>query len=429
MFIKRVILEDLKGIRALDFDFARPPPEPFAGWSVITGDNGSGKTILLKAIAMAIVGPTHIRSLQPTLKGWVRAGCKSAYIGLEIAPNNEIDGVTTGRKYAKSFWSELQLSIGRDDNVTLSPGTRRNKGKQRGPLNGPWADSTSGWFAVGYGPFRRLRGTSPDAQRLMSGVPRIARFATLFKEDATLQECEQWLKSLSHKKLEGHTHETRLLEAVKQLLDDEFLRKRAKINRIDSDGVWLQEPRGNIINLSDMSEGYRAALAMMIDILQHLVSEYRTLILNRGPDGSLSVGHHGVVMIDEVDAHLHPAWQQEIGLWMKQRFPNVQFIVTTHSPHICQAADQGGLFHLPSVESKIAPRQLTEEEYRDVVRGRANDVLLSPAFGLTSTRSPRAEAALARYSQLHAKRRSVKLSQTEQGEMEQLALFLPDENA
>ena len=261
----------------------------------------------------------------------------------------------------------------------------------------------------------------------MSGVPRIARFATLFKEDATLQECEQWLKSLSHKKLEGHIHETRLLEAVKLLLDDEFLRKRAKIHRIDSDGVWLQESRGNVMNLSDMSEGYRAALAMMIDILQHLVTEYRTLILNKAPDGTLSIGHHGVVMIDEVDAHLHPAWQQEIGLWMKKRFPNIQFIVTTHSPHICQAADQGGLFHLPSVESKDKPRKLNEEEYREVVRGRVNDVLLSKAFGLNSTRSPRTENALARYSQLYAKRRSADLNASEQGEMEQLALFVPDE--
>ena len=49
--------------------------------------------------------------------------------------------------------------------------------------------------------------------------------------------------------------------------------------------------------------------------------------------------YEGVILIDEIDAHLHPAWQKRIGFWLKAHFPNIQFIVTTHSPFICQAAD------------------------------------------------------------------------------------------
>ena len=49
----------------------------------------------------------------------------------------------------------------------------------------------------------------------------------------------------------------------------------------------------------------------------------------------------GVVLIDEVDAHLHPTWQRRIGLWFREHFPKLQFIVSTHSPLICQAATVG----------------------------------------------------------------------------------------
>ena len=52
------------------------------------------------------------------------------------------------------------------------------------------------------------------------------------------------------------------------------------------------------------------------------------------------VARIGVAPIDEIDAHLHPAWQREIGFWLKQCFPKGQFIVTSHNPMICQAADQ-----------------------------------------------------------------------------------------
>lgn len=64
----------------------------------------------------------------------------------------------------------------------------------------------------------------------------------------------------------------------------------------------------------------------------------------------------GVVIIDEVDAHLHVSWQRRIGTWLKAHFPNVQFIVTTHSPYICQEADPGGLIRLPGPGKDEPPR-------------------------------------------------------------------------
>ena len=71
------------------------------------------------------------------------------------------------------------------------------------------------------------------------------------------------------------------------------------------------------------------------------------------------VARSGVAPIDEIDAHLHPAWQREIGFRLKQRFPKGQSIVTSHSPMICHAADQHESI-LPEARSlrEVAPGPL-----------------------------------------------------------------------
>lgn len=421
MYLKKLILKDLKGFKKLDFSFAP------SGWNVLTGDNGSGKTALLKAIALALVGPDVARALQPSLRGWIRDGSAKAEIAAQIAPDSR-DKFATGRRYEESFWSEVELVLNGGPEASMKPGSQRRRGK-KGPLNGPWAENTAGWFAVGYGPFRRLYGASPEAQRLMSGPSRVARFATMFKEDATLLECELWLKELSHKSLENRERERRILGQVEALLNDDFLRSGLRVERVDSDGLWLKDASGTILPLADMSEGYRAALALMIDILRHLDVVYGEETLVSEEDGRKIVQHKGVVLIDEVDAHLHPAWQREIGFWLKKRFPKIQFIVTTHSALVCQAADEGGIFHLPPPGSGEEPFQLSDEDHWKIVRSTPNEILLSPAFGLSQTRSPRAVEARQGYARLAAKKRSIGLNSEESGQMRLWERYLDPEDS
>src|SRR4051794_18651919 len=143
MYIQRVVLENLKGFRSLDFSFQRPDGR-LAGWTVLTGDNGSGKTALLKAIALALVGPDVGRALQPSLRGWIREGQETAEIAVQIRVRDE-DKFTTGGRYSDSFWSELELQKNGGPEVSMKPGSKRRRNK-RGPLNGPWADNAAGWF-------------------------------------------------------------------------------------------------------------------------------------------------------------------------------------------------------------------------------------------------------------------------------------------
>ena len=273
--------------------------------------------------------------------------------------------------------------------VSLEAGTKY-RGKGKGPTRGPWAPNPQGWFSAGYGPFRRLYGASREAQRIMSDPSPVARFATMFREDASLSECELWLKELHVKKLENRAQEAAILTQVLQLLDNDFLRNGLRVYGFDSDGLKLRDVKGIILPLADMSEGYRAALALLVDIVKHLVGVYGHEQLIEQQGDRLVIPHRGVVLIDEIDAHLHPEWQRQVGFWLKDHFPNLQFLVTTHSAIICQAADTDMIFHLPPPGSEEEPFQLNSNDYQKIIKSRPDDILLSPAFGLRHTRSPRA---------------------------------------
>jgi hypothetical protein len=423
MYIKRVVLENLRGFRHLDFDFERPDG-CYSGWAVITGDNASGKTAFLKAIALALVGTDTARALQPSLQGWIRRGAREAVIAVEIVAG-EADKFGQGRRYEHPFWSELKLSADPGPEVTLTVGDKY-KGKGKGPKHGPWAENPTGWYSVGYGPFRRLYGASPDAQRLMVGPSRVARFATMFREDATLGECEIWLKDLHVKKLEGREKEDQILDGVLKLLNDDFLRNGLRIEKVDSEGLWLRDAGNLILPLADMSEGYRAALALLVDIVRHIVSVYGPDDLVREEQGRQVVPHNGIVLIDEIDSHLHPEWQRQIGFWLKSRFPYIQFIVTTHSALICQAADENMIYHLPPPGATSEPNRITGPEYWKIVRSKPDVIYLSPAFGMQFTRSPLAVQARTKFADLKAKEHAGLLSERENNEIQSLLPFMED---
>ena len=176
--------------------------------------------------------------------------------------------------------------------------------------------------------------------------------------------------------------------------------------------------------LTDMSEGYRAAIAMLIDIFRHMVGVYGAEIVRTDSHGRKIVDRPGVVLIDEIDAHLHPQWQREIGFWLQRHFPAVQFIVTTHSPLVCAAATGGRVYHLPQLGDG-EPFRLTPEDYARVVSGKPDEILLTPAFGLEQTRSPRAVEARTRHARLMSKRIAKQpLTHFEESELEQLSIFV-----
>ncbi|AGX87363.1 AAA family ATPase [Candidatus Symbiobacter mobilis] len=424
MYIDKITLKNIRGFEHLEFDLCRGDSQ-YAGWTVFTGDNGAGKSTLLKAIAVALTGRDVARSLQPSFHRWIREGAENqeSKIELMILPEIKADEFSEKRKTAyKKFPATVVLqSTGKDTSIELSSDLGRKASLAQ---RGLWSANSRGWFSCGYGPFRRVFGASPEATRLMVS-PTTERFVTMFQEAASLFEVDQWLRNLSHKKLEGKVAESEHLTLLLEILRDDLMPNQITVDRVDSDGLWLKDRNGLQLAWSDMSDGYRAALALLSDILRHLINAYGLDgLAQRGEDGKLRIVRSGVVMIDEIDAHLHPEWQREIGFWLKEHFPNIQFLVTTHSPIICQAADENGLFVLPEPGSMATPCALSTDEYKKVIASRPDTILLTAAFGMQNTRSPRAVAGRAEYAKLMAKQRAGgKLTKEEQGKVHQLQLF------
>lgn len=426
MYIDKVSLRDIKGFRELEFKLARNDGS-YAGWTVFTGDNGAGKSTLLKAMAIALTGKDVARSLQPSFHRWVREGASQGSIELTLVPEKDVDEYLSkgGTSYSK-FPAKIQLTT-TDRGDTLvddEAGAATKSKKATSAQRGPWSGQAKGWFSCGYGPFRRVFGASQEATRLMVS-PSTERYVTMFHEAASLFEVDQWLRALNHKKLEKKKLETELLDLILEVLRDDLMPNQITIDRVDSDGLWLKDRNGLELAWTEMSDGYRAALALLADILRHLVTTYGFEGLTaRDGSGKLQIVRSGVVMIDEIDAHLHPEWQREIGFWLVKHFPNIQFLVTTHSPIICQAADTNGLFVLPEPGSQNEPRALTQDEYNKVIASRPDTILLTDAFGLKNTRSQRAVEGRAEYSKLKAKQKAgATLSAVEQTKMQQLQLF------
>lgn len=426
MYISKVILKNIRGFENLEFELKRADGT-YAGWTVFTGDNGSGKSTLLKAIAIGLTGKDTARALQPSFHRWVREGApeQKATIQLEIVRCSEDDAISdSGRNPVAGFPAKIILKNGGKETSLQTAIPDKKPKNYSTPDRTIWSSDANGWFSCGYGPFRRVFGASPEAARQMV-APSTERFVTMFQEAASLAEVDQWLRNLKHKELEDKSAGKEQLELLMGILQDDLMPNQITVDRVDSDGLWLKDRNGVRLSWGEMSDGYRAALALLADILRHLINAYGVSgLAERGPDGKHFIKRSGVVLIDEIDAHLHPEWQREIGFWLRRHFPHIQFLVTSHSPIICQAADDNGLFVLPEPGSDALPRALTSEEYRHVIASRPNTILLGPAFGLQNTWSPRAVKARAEFAKIESKRRAgAALTKEETGRVAQLRLF------
>jgi len=194
-----------------------------------------------------------------------------------------------------------------------------------------------------------------------------------------------------------------LEQLVLALLDDGLLPEGMRVERVDSQGLWVRSPEGQSFPLSALSDGYRTVSGLVLDLVKQISSANGEVPYELG-EGGVRILYEGVVLIDEIDVHLHVEWQKRIGFWLKRHFPRMQFLVTTHSPFICQAADPGGLVRLsPSWEPGPAASILEGEAFNRVVNGTMDEALLGDLFGLESTLSESAQRDRERLAELEVR--------------------------
>lgn len=411
MYVTDIHLENLKSFKELKFDLKRPDGT-FAGWTVFLGGNSSGKSTLLKGIALALLGPEYGRQLLGQTAGWIHKSEKKAVATATLTWDAAHDSFKkTGKRPSEEFGAGVRWFSEKEDEIPQfrAVDLRSVSGTRvQMPERGPWNSNSSGWFSAGYGPMRRLTGSSSESMRSAMSKEIESRFVTLFREDAALSESEEWLKKMHSRVLESRdSDQAQLLKGVESLLGDGLLPHGMTISRITVDQVFVKNHQGLELPMRDISDGCRSIYATILDLIHGMYEVYGVEnLFAENAEGKPYVTRPGVVIIDEIEAHLHPAWQKEIPYWLKSHFPAIQFLVSSHSPLIAQAADPNGLFVLPLQDEDRSPRPLTSKEFEKIRWGRAEKTLLGVAFGLRTTRSKWANQQIEVWKKLDAKKRA-----------------------
>lgn len=352
MYLQRLRIEQFRSIESLEWrlpDGAKGP-----GWHVILGENGTGKSSVLRAVALALIGPEQSSGLQVNWNQWVRFGQKHSRVRAELA---------AGRASRV-----LDLRVIRKPYPAVVPS-----------VSGDRAWSKAGPFSASFGPFRRFSGGDARFDELLSsGVPFSAHLS-LFNESVALGSATAWLKTLA----EEDPQRSAVPGQVGELINQRgFLPRGVALEEVDRQRVIFRDGRRARVEVEHLSDGFRSILSLVFELV-------RRAVLFAGPTrafarDSKSVTVPGIVCIDEADAHLHPRWQREIGPWLCRLFPKLQFLVTTHSPFICQASEGASVFQL---STDGGGRFVEGQELRRLQVGNVLEAYGTEAFGGLTTRS------------------------------------------
>ncbi|MGE0711827.1 MAG: AAA family ATPase [Planctomycetota bacterium] len=437
MLLRSITLKNVRcfsGDATVDLTHGRADDQPHK-WVVVFGGNGTGKSTFLRAIGMALTGQPALNHLLPDAEGLVRANEKHAEVSVVFSDGPH--DVSTGRP-RKTPRTLSWLLVG-DEAVELEDGdqtrlvaahsivldergSQQRKGDARLFLTQIATDDPQrGWLLCGYGPHRRLSGASSELASQVPALGRAARLVTLFHEKAALTSAERWLQNLDHRASVGQQREKRNLELVKKVLDSELLHEGVSLREVSPDGVFFDTPYKAKVAMADLSDGYRTTLAFLLDMLQHIAHAFDLADVIGESNEHAVITAEGVVLIDEIDSHLHPEWQRTLPRWLHSRFPNVQFVVATHSPLIPTCVAEG--------EGLVVRLQRVEEEGQSVIQptldlGRmgltADQNLTGPNFGLRTTRDVMTEELEGEIQRLRAKVRSNQASDEERAALTQL---------
>lgn len=346
-------------------------------WTLLLGDNGVGKTTIMRSLAMGLVDATSASALLKELYGeWVRnqAG-KNGKPGTIRIEFDEKDS------NGNAWYTETVFEKTGSGDTKVSQETR--------PEDFPWDDI----FVCGYGAARRAYGTKDYDE-----YSAIDSLYTLFQYDAPLQNSELILRRI---KDTGVKHGELLSWIDKILMLPEG---STKLNT----SITVSGPWGKFMPLGSIGDGHQATLAWLLDMLGWAMSYDRDLF--KKDKNKIS----GIVLLDEIEHHLHPSWQKKVIPLLYEQFPKLQFITTTHS-----VLAVIGTSSLPKEKCSLAV--LEQEDDHSVIRDRllppydrrADQVLTSYLFGLETTRSNDTVRKIERYTQLLSKEKRDKTEEIE----------------
>lgn len=380
MYIKRLYLEKIRCFDKFEINFNQP------GSSILLlGDNGDGKSTILKSLAMGLCDESSTAALFRELPGefvrrkeWQDEVPTGTFGFVEVDLDNR-RGVTYRIKTKITSLKKFER---------VSQELFKFKGSDKPKLleqdKFPWDQI----FVSGCGPGVRIQATS-DFQHYLP----VDAVYPLFSYSSPLQNPELVISRLlfaarsEAKSLkESKAKEKKVLLIIKRLMADLLDLESPDHFKFTPTGIKVHGHWGTS-ELSELGDGYQAIINCVLDLLSWW------FLSEKGKSEWNLESLRGIVIIDEIEQHLHPKWQRRIFSRLREKFPNIQFIVATHSPLVASANKDVDVHLLSPGEHKILNPYgwLAEDMYGEM--------------GLNSSRSKEFEVSiLNRYKELQRKK-------------------------
>lgn len=367
-------------------------------WTIILGDNGFGKTTLLQCLA----------ALQPVRsKAGVTSGLQHDQAPfMPLYTSNARDRLYLKEKLLRSLPAYLSCSVFLNTesiNYSVDFKTKIASSDEEEKVDLPElqvidqtvVEGMCSLISYGYGAARR------QGNGALSENSEQSTTASLFEDDAPLINAEEWYLQADYA-----AHRSKSRKAARQR--DQI--KQALINILpDVNDIRIAEPKGSQlsahvevktpfgwVHIQSLSLGYRTLIAWVVDLAHRLFERY--------PKSKNPLAEPAVVLVDEIDLHLHPRFQRKLMDYLTELFPNAQFIATAHSPLVVQAASNANIALLRREGDHV----VIDNDVESIKNWRVDQILTSELFGLETARPPQIDGLMAERTRLLSKSRLTK---------------------
>jgi len=348
-FLEAISIRNFRGVSRLKLAFPSGDTRHL-DWLMLIGENSAGKSSILQAVTLALLGDQDRAKLGLEAHEFLRRGTASGVVELSFRDGGEPRTLRLSRR------AGFRCSDPNPATPTMAFGATR---------------------------------LPPQAGM----AKRESVTANLFNPFAPLADAQAWLLKLSSEQFDYAARALKSLLALDRRV--RFIRRRDNV---------LVRLYGAEVTLVQLSDGYRSVISLAADLMATIQQDF---------EGGMEAAE-GVVMLDELGAHLHPRWKMRIAKALREAFPRLQFLVTTHDP-LCLRGLRNG--EVAVIERTPRGRVFARTDLPPIEGMRVDQILQSECFGLRSAMDPDIERE---FDQMYRLKSKHTLTSAQQRQLSQL---------